>query len=147
MSQLDKPVVNKGDLVIGTILPYATKINAGVLEQDGWLYCDGRAVSRDTYADLFAVVGTLHGTGDGVSTFNLPDYRGYFHRGVDDGASRDPDAGSRKPAAFGGASGDNCGSVQGYATAAPNTQFSISTDGDHMHTIKHLPKDNSSFPF
>src|SRR5262245_1364362 len=42
----------------------------------GWLLCDGRAVSRTTYSDLFAKVGTTHGTGDGTTTFNLPDARG-----------------------------------------------------------------------
>lgn len=42
----------------------------------GWLLCDGSAVSRTTYADLFAVIGTNFGTGDGSTTFNLPDLRG-----------------------------------------------------------------------
>jgi microcystin-dependent protein len=42
----------------------------------GWLLCDGRAVSRATYAALFAKVGTAHGAGDGSTTFNLPDSRG-----------------------------------------------------------------------
>ena len=44
----------------------------------GWLLCDGTAVSRTTYADLFAVVSTTFGTGDGSTTFNLPDFRGRF---------------------------------------------------------------------
>lgn len=39
----------------------------------GWLICDGSAVSRITYADLFAVIGTKYGSGDGSTTFNLPD--------------------------------------------------------------------------
>lgn len=43
----------------------------------GWLLCDGTAVSRTTYANLFARLGTLYGLGDGSTTFNLPDYRGY----------------------------------------------------------------------
>jgi microcystin-dependent protein len=43
---------------------------------DGWLLCDGSAVSRTTYADLFAVIGTTFGIGDGVTTFNLPDLGG-----------------------------------------------------------------------
>ena len=42
----------------------------------GWLVCDGSAVSRTTYARLFAAIGTLHGAGDGTTTFNLPDRRG-----------------------------------------------------------------------
>jgi len=41
----------------------------------GWEVCDGTAISRTTYADLFAVLGTIYGVGDGVTTFNLPDFR------------------------------------------------------------------------
>jgi microcystin-dependent protein len=47
----------------------------------GWLICDGSAVSRTTYADLFAVLGTAYGVGDGTTTFNLPDLRGRFPLG------------------------------------------------------------------
>lgn len=42
----------------------------------GWLLCNGSAVSRSTYATLFAVIGTTYGIGDGSSTFNVPDLRG-----------------------------------------------------------------------
>lgn len=42
----------------------------------GWLICDGSAVSRTTYADLFAVIGTTYGAGDSSTTFNLPDFQG-----------------------------------------------------------------------
>lgn len=48
----------------------------------GWLACDGSAVSRSTYASLFGVIGTTWGTGDGSSTFNLPDLEGAFLRGT-----------------------------------------------------------------
>jgi len=48
----------------------------------GYALCDGTAVSRTTYAALFAVVGTTFGTGDGATTFNLPDYRGRSPLGV-----------------------------------------------------------------
>jgi phage-related tail fiber protein len=57
----------------------------------GWLVCDGTAISRTEYADLFATIGTLWGQGDQVSTFNLPDLRGEFVRGFD--AGRGVDAG------------------------------------------------------
>ena len=43
---------------------------------NGWLKCDGTAVSRTTYADLFAIISTNFGSGDGTTTFNLPDARG-----------------------------------------------------------------------
>lgn len=48
---------------------------------DGWLYCDGRAVSRELYSDLYDCIGETFGAGDGLSTFNIPDLRGEFIRG------------------------------------------------------------------
>lgn len=59
----------------------------------GWLKANGAALSRTTYAGLFAAIGTTFGAGDGVSTFNLPDLRGEFPRGWDDGRSADPGRG------------------------------------------------------
>lgn len=55
----------------------------------GYLECSGDAISRATYATLFAVVGTVFGSGDGSTTFNLPDLRGEFVRGWDDGRGVD----------------------------------------------------------
>lgn len=56
----------------------------------GWLKANGAAVSRTTYAKLFAAIGTTFGAGDGSTTFNLPDARGEFLRGWDDGRNVDP---------------------------------------------------------
>lgn len=53
----------------------------GTTEPTGWLICNGRAISRSTYQALFSAIGTAHGTGDGTTTFNLPDYRWTFLRG------------------------------------------------------------------
>jgi microcystin-dependent protein len=53
----------------------------------GWLVCDGSAVSRTSYAALFAVLSTTWGAGDGSTTFNLPDLRGQFLRGYDSRAT------------------------------------------------------------
>ena len=55
----------------------------------GYLECNGAAVSRTTYAALFAIIGTAYGTGNGSSTFNLPDLRGEFVRGFDHGRGVD----------------------------------------------------------
>lgn len=55
----------------------------------GWLKANGAAVSRTTYAALFAALGTTFGAGDGSTTFNLPDLRGEFPRGWDDGRGAD----------------------------------------------------------
>lgn len=67
----------------GMVVPYAA-----ATAPTGWLIADGSAVSRTTYATLFAVIGTVFGTGDGSTTFNLPDLRGRFVAGVDSGAGR-----------------------------------------------------------
>ena len=55
----------------------------------GWLECNGAAVSRTTYAALYGVIGTTWGVGDGSTTFNLPDFRGEFLRGWDNGRAVD----------------------------------------------------------
>ena len=55
----------------------------------GYLKANGAAVSRTTYAALFAAIGTTFGTGDGSTTFNVPDLRGEFVRGLDDGRGVD----------------------------------------------------------
>lgn len=47
-----------------------------------WFLCNGQAIDRQTYAELYALIGTNFGAGDGVTTFNLPDYRGKFLRGL-----------------------------------------------------------------
>ena len=58
------------------------KIIGGRTVPDGWLLCDGSAVSRTEYADLFDEIGTVWGEGDGTTTFNLPDARGRTFRGT-----------------------------------------------------------------
>lgn len=56
---------------------------AGDVAPDEWLLCDGSAVDRTTYADLFVVIGTKYGSGNGATTFNLPNYNGRTLVGVD----------------------------------------------------------------
>jgi microcystin-dependent protein len=63
----------------GTIQMWAGNYNA---IPSGWLGCYGQAVSRTTYASLFAALGTKFGAGDGSTTFNLPDLRAKFPRGA-----------------------------------------------------------------
>lgn len=79
-----------------TALPQAVPtgsvhLMASTTAPSGYLKCNGAAVSRTTYADLFAEIGTAFGAGDGSSTFNVPDLRGEFVRGWDD--SRGVDSG------------------------------------------------------
>ena len=54
-----------------------------------WLFCDGRELSREAYPDLFEAIGTTYGEGNGTTTFNIPDRRGYFGRCLDAGAEVD----------------------------------------------------------
>jgi len=56
--------------------PGITAEFAGDTAPDGWLLCDGAAISRTTYAALFAVIGTKYGVGDGSTTFNVPNIKG-----------------------------------------------------------------------
>ena len=53
-----------------------------------WLFCDGREISRADYPELFEAIGTTYGEGDGTTTFNIPDRRGYFGLNTDFDASR-----------------------------------------------------------
>lgn len=88
----------------------------------GWLKANGAAVSRTTYADLFAAIGTSFGAGDGSTTFNVPDFRGEFIRSWDDGRGVDASRsmGSAQTAAM----------LNHTHTVTGNTN----TTGSHSHT-------------
>lgn len=73
-----------GGVPAGAILDFAMST-----APTGWLECNGAAVSRVTYADLFAAIGTTWGAGNGSTTFNLPPQQGYFRRSWDNGAGVD----------------------------------------------------------
>ncbi|HNR33686.1 MAG TPA: tail fiber protein [Candidatus Hydrogenedentes bacterium] len=68
----------------GTVLPFAGEAN--VDQPLGYLPCDGRAVERSKYSDLFAAIGTIWGSGDGTNTFNVPDLRGRVPMGAGQGS-------------------------------------------------------------
>jgi microcystin-dependent protein len=63
----------------GSVVAFAFDALAGI--PDGWLECNGSAVSRSTYSNLHSKIGVSYGSGDGSTTFNLPDLCGYFIRG------------------------------------------------------------------
>ena len=65
-------------LPIGSIMPYGS-----ATAPINWLVCDGSAVSRTTYAELFSAIGTSFGSGDGSTTFNLPNLKGKVAVGID----------------------------------------------------------------
>lgn len=107
----------------------------GTSAPTGYLLCDGSAVNRTTYADLFTAIGVAHGSGDGATTFNLPDYRGRFLRGRDAGQGRDPDAADRTAMASGGNTGDNVGSVQTGQYASHNHGGGSYATSTHKHLL------------
>jgi microcystin-dependent protein len=96
---------------VGMIVEYG-----GETPPTGWFECNGTAISRTTYATLFAAISTLWGVGNGTTTFNIPDLRGYFVRGWDHGAANDPEAATRT-------GGDHVGSSQADALKS------------HTHTV------------
>lgn len=85
----------------------------------GWLKCNGAAVSRTLYAALFNEIGTTYGAGDGSTTFNVPDLRGEFMRGLDDGRGVD--------------SGRSIGTAQASTFASHSHTGSTDTHGGHNH--------------
>ncbi len=101
---------------VGTMMAYGgDTTNEEVvknLKAQGWLPCDGAAVSQTDYGDLFKALGTAFGAGDTKLTFNVPDLRGRFPRGTNQKSGRDPDAESRRAEPAGGNPGDKVGSVQ-----------------------------------
>lgn len=123
----------------------------------GWLKANGAAVSRTTYAALFAAIGTTFGAGDGSTTFNLPDLRGEFLRGWDDGRGVDTGrvfgsqqaheiqshthtgstntAGAHAHSYTAGANFNRLNSGAGGQTPNNSAGLTTSTNGDHSHTL------------
>ena len=99
----------------------AVQMFAGASVPTGWLAASGQAVSRTTYAVLFAAIGTTYGAGDGSTTFTLPDLRGEFLRGLD--SSRGVDAGR------------TLGSAQAAAMLNHTHTGTADTQGAHTHGV------------
>jgi microcystin-dependent protein len=92
----------------GVLMPYA-----GTSAPTGWLFAFGQLVSRTTYADLFAALGTTYGAGDGSTTFALPDLRGRVVAGKDDMGGT---SANRLTGTSGGLNGDVLGATGGSET-------------------------------
>lgn len=104
----------------------------GETAPDGWLVCDGSALKKEEYEDLFEAIGSAYGVT--TTTFNIPDLRGRFLRGWDNGAGVDPDANARTASSDGGNTGDKIGSVQEDAFET------------HTHTAPYNRNGTSGFP-
>lgn len=104
----------------------------------GWLLCDGAAVSRTTYADLFAVIGTNHGAGNGTTTFNLPNYHDYWLVAAPSSLSTAPNP-SGLPASWVSTSGTTFYNSFAHSTNGAHSSHatSMNLSGGHFHTAGH----------
>ena len=111
----------------GTIVAYG-----GTTAPAGWVFCDGTSYSgtNATYAALYAALGTAYGGQTTTMAFNVPDLRGRFVRGADDGSGHDPDAASRIASAAGG-NALGVGSLEDAAFASHNHGV---VDPGHSHS-------------
>ena len=117
---------------VGAVLPFA-----GAAAPNGWVLCSGQALSRTTYANLYAVIGTTYGIGDGSTTLNVPDIRGRVPAGVDNMGGT---ASNRLTAAGSGVTGTTLGASGGAEshtlTAAQMPQHNHAiTDPGHSHAF------------
>lgn len=111
---------------------------------NGFLACDGSAISRSTYSALFTAIGTLYGVGDGSTTFNLPDLRGEFVRGWDDGRGIDSERvfGSYQADAFRAHK-----HIEGFAGVNGNAAYGVTTvtTGGNINT--QSANSNNNHPY
>ena len=127
-----KRLLDASDL-LGMVPSGAVLYFAGRTAPAGWLKANGAAVSRTAYAALFAAIGTTYGAGDGRSTFNLPDLRGEFIRGWDDGRGVD--------------AGRVFGSAQAHALQSHQHGLAVAADaaGDDLW-FEQVPKSAFEIP-
>lgn len=111
----------------GVVMPFA-----GSTSPDGWLLCYGQAISRTDYATLFSVLGTTYGTGDGSTTFNLPDMRGRIAAGKDDMGGV---AASRLTSGGSGITGSTLGNAGGAETVTLTSAQSGVPAHSHANTV------------
>ncbi len=103
------------------------KMHAGAAAPTGWLMCDGNAVSRTTYSDLFNTIGTAFGAGDGATTFNVPDFRSRSPIGAGQGAGL-----TNRPL---GDSGGEEAHLLTSAESGTTAHAHAITDNGHAHNI------------
>lgn len=138
-----------GDLPVGAVSAFAGTLGApdsagastsvaaqefvtNPLEAWGWMACDGRTLSSHDYPELFAVLGYVYG--GSADQFQIPDYRGYFLRGIGTGTQNDPDITSRTVPPGGQGESSGVGSIQPFAMET------------HEHTYSSAPAPSASSP-
>lgn len=112
---------------IGTIIMYAKSTAPA-----NYLICNGAAISRTTYASLFAVIGTVYGVGDGSTTFNLPDYRAVSPKGV--GNQTINTRVKTGPASVGSIIEDTFQAWQAISVATGNTYYGYGESAETWYT-------------
>lgn len=112
------------DRLVGEIIEYG-----GATAPAGWLLCDGAAISRAVYSNLFAILGTVHGAGDGATTFNLPNKTGKVTIGA---------GGSRPRGSTGGSETHTLATANlpSHAHSMNHSHARTSTNGAHDHPIQ-----------
>ena len=122
-------IVHSGHSLVepGRISPHAASS-----APNGWLLCDGSAVSRTTYADLFAIISTTYGTGNGSTTFNVPDLRGRVAVGKDNMGGT---AASRVTSAICGIAGNTLGASGGDQRMQEHNH-DVDENGGHSHDLR-----------
>ena len=147
MSEAIRRIAGGADgLPIGVMLPYGNET-----PPNNWLICDGRAVSRTDYADLFAVIGTRYGSGDGSTTFNLPNKTGRISMGFGqyDG-SHNFVVGTRGGELYHDYNFSHThttGNVTLNANQIPSHSHSFTTAGSGSHSHRVYLNGDLSFPF
>lgn len=135
-----------GELPVGCVTAFAGTLGApnsasavtaqnhttDPLEAWGWMFCNGRSLSSYDYPELFAVLGYVYGGSGG--RFLLPDYRGYFLRGIGAGTQNDPDIGTRSAPPGGQGLDNGVGSTQPFAMET------------HEHTYQSAPAPSATSP-
>lgn len=138
-----------GDLPVGSVTAFAGTLGppdsaspaaavspaaytTNPLEAWGWMVCDGRTLPCVDYPELFAVLGYVYGGAD--DNFNIPDYRGYFLRGIGAGTRNDPDIDQRSQPPGGQGASDGVGSIQPFAVQT------------HEHTYSSAPTPSATSP-
>lgn len=120
-----------GIVPVGAIMAYG-----GSSAPTGYLLCDGSAVSRSTYGALFTAIGTTFGSGDGSTTFNLPDYRGRHAIGAGTGAGTNPAGGSGAPSG-----GSLTARVRGDWGGEETHTLSVAELAAHIHSYNRNAPD------
>jgi microcystin-dependent protein len=132
----------------GLVMPAGAMLEyGGASAPTGWLLCNGAAVSRTTYAALFAVLGTIYGAGDGSTTFNVPNKIDRVGVGAGSSYARGATGGAASATTSSDGSHNHTGAVTGTAISTaqmPSHTHGVNDPG-HAHTVYSKPNSIQGF--